>query len=169
MDSNIFKSIGLGDMDPAIIFFILLFLIIILFVLLIIQIVKSSNLKKTYDKFLQGKDGKSLEKQFVSVFSDIDYLKSSNKKNDDNIKVIKKNLLKTYQKMGLVRYDAFRETGGQLSFSLALLDDKDNGFLINSVHSSEGCYTYAKEIIDGESYIDLGEEEQEALNKAMKR
>lgn len=168
MNSSIFKSIGLGSVDPAIIFFILLLLLMVIIVFLVIQSIKLSNLKKTYDKFLQGKDGKSLEKQFVSVFSDIDYLKTSNKKNDDNIKFIKKNLLKTYQKMGLVRYDAFRETGGQLSFSLAILDDKYNGILINSVHSSEGCYTYAKEIIDGESYIDLGEEEQEALDKAMK-
>lgn len=168
MNSNIFNALGLGKIDPAIIFFILLIIIIVLLILTIVQMVKISNLKKKYDSFLLGKDGKSLEKHFTSVFADIDLLKTANKKNSDNIKVIKKNLLKTYQKMGLVRYDAFREMGGQLSFSLALLDDEDNGFLINSVHSSEGCYTYAKEIVEGQSLIDLGEEEQEALEKAMR-
>lgn len=169
MKSNIFKAIGLENIDPAVIFFFLLFIIIVLIVLVVIQMVTTSKLKRQYENFMLGKDGKSLEKHFVSVFSDIDMLKTSNKKNSDYIKVIKKNLLSTYQKMGLVRYDAFRETGGNLSFSLALLDDEDNGFLINSVHSSEGCYTYAKEIVEGQSIIDLGEEEQEALDKAMKR
>lgn len=169
MESNIFKAIGLEKLDPGIIFIILFILLIVLIILVIVQMVKVSNVKKTYDKFLLGKDGKSLEKHFMSVFTDIDFLKTSNKKNSDNIKVIKKNLLKTYQKMGLVRYDAFREMGGQLSFSLALLDDEDNGFIINSVHSSEGCYTYAKEVVEGQSLIELGEEEKEALDKAMGR
>lgn len=57
--------------------------------------------------------------------------------------------------------------GGKLSFALALLDNRNNGFLINAMHSREGCYTYVKEIINGESYINLGEEEKKALNKAI--
>ena len=69
--------------------------------------------------------------------------------------------------MGLVKYDAFHEMGGKLSFSLAMLDEKNNGYIINAMHSREGCYTYIKEIIDGNSVIVLAEEEQEALNQAM--
>lgn len=72
-----------------------------------------------------------------------------------------------YQKMGLVKYDAFNQMGGQLSFSLALLDENNNGFIINSVHSSEGCYSYTKEIKLGQCVIDLGAEEAEALAMAM--
>ena len=69
--------------------------------------------------------------------------------------------------MGLVKYDAFNEMGGKLSFSLAMLDVKNNGFIINAMHTREGCYTYIKEIIDGNSVIVLSGEEQEALNNAM--
>jgi hypothetical protein len=69
--------------------------------------------------------------------------------------------------MGLVKYDAFNQMGGQLSFSLALLDENNNGFIINSVHSSEGCYSYTKEIKLGQCAIDLGAEEAEALSIAM--
>ena len=69
--------------------------------------------------------------------------------------------------MGLVKYDAFRQMGGQLSFSLALLDENHNGFIINSVHSTEGCYSYTKEIKNGECKISLGQEEAEALAIAM--
>ena len=59
--------------------------------------------------------------------------------------------------------------GGKLSFSLCLLDDNDNGFLITSMHTREGCYTYSKEIIKGESYVILAEEEKHALEMAKNR
>ena len=72
-----------------------------------------------------------------------------------------------YQKMGLVKYDAFQEMGGKLSFSLAMLDGRNNGHIINAMHTREGCYTYIKEIIDGNSIIVLSKEEQEALKMAM--
>ena len=67
----------------------------------------------------------------------------------------------------MVKYDAFHEMGGKLSFSLALLDQKNDGFIINAMHSREGCYTYIKEILNGNSIIVLAEEEKEALNLAM--
>ena len=82
-------------------------------------------------------------------------------------KTLFQNMQRTYQKMGLVKYDAFNEMGGKLSFSLAMLDVKNNGFIINAMHTREGCYTYIKEIIDGNSVIVLSGEEQEALNNAM--
>jgi len=72
-----------------------------------------------------------------------------------------------YQKCGIVKYDAFKQMGGKLSFSLALLNRKNDGFVLNSVHSSDGCYTYTKEIKDGKSDISLGEEEQQALALAI--
>lgn len=73
----------------------------------------------------------------------------------------------TYQKVGLVKYDAFNEMGGKLSFSLALLNRKNDGFIINAMHSREGCYTYIKEIINGNSVIMLADEEREALDMAL--
>ena len=74
----------------------------------------------------------------------------------------------TYQKSAIVKYDAF-EMGGKLSFALALLNEEDNGFILNSMHSSsEGCYTYIKEIINGESFIQLSKEEKQALEEAKK-
>ena len=72
----------------------------------------------------------------------------------------------TFQKVGLVKYDAFNEMGGKLSFSLALLNETNDGFVLNAVHSREGCYTYVKEIVGGNSIIVLADEEQEALDMA---
>ena len=66
-----------------------------------------------------------------------------------------------------MKYDAFKEMGGKLSFALAMLDKENNGFVMNAIHSSDGCYTYVKEIVKGESYVVLGEEEKEALRQAV--
>ena len=74
---------------------------------------------------------------------------------------------RNFQRVGIVKYDAFNEMGGKLSFAIAMLDGNNSGWIINAMHSREGCYTYIKEIIKGESYIELAEEEAEALDKAI--
>lgn len=125
------------------------------------------KLKKKYKMFMDGKNAKTLEESIMSRMDQIDYLISSNQKNESDIKAINKNLKSTFQKVGLVKYDAFQEMGGKLSFSLALLNQVNDGFIINAMHSREGCYTYIKEIIDGNSIIALADEEKEALEMAM--
>ena len=125
------------------------------------------KLKKNYRIFMSGKDAKTLEDTLIQRLDQVDSLLESNEENDSNIKVLSKNMQRTYQKMGLIKYDAFHEMGGKLSFSLAMLDMRNNGFIINAMHTREGCYTYIKEIIDGNSVIVLSEEEQEALKRAM--
>ena len=83
------------------------------------------------------------------------------------IRTINNQLVTAYQKIGLVKYDAFKEIGGKLSFVLVLLTAENNGFILNSMHSSkEGCYTYAKEVVNGEAFVILSEEEQQALEEA---
>ena len=72
-----------------------------------------------------------------------------------------------YQKVGIVKYDAFHEMGGELSFALTMLDENNNGWIFNAMHSREGCYTYIKEVVNGESYIELSSEEKECLEKAV--
>ena len=144
---------------------ILVVLILVLIVLLAVQISKTSKLKKRLDKFVLGKDGASLEQDIAGLYEDNKFLKTSADKKD--IRTLYKRMENAYQKMGIVKYDAFNQMGGQLSFSLALLDENNNGFIINSVHSTEGCYSYTKEIKNGESSISLGKEEEEALATAI--
>ncbi|WP_313129947.1 DUF4446 family protein [Anaerocolumna sp.] len=141
---------------------------VILFIMNIILFVKNRNLKKKYRSFMSGSNGKDLEEVILTRFSEIDFLKVENKKIKTKLENISETLLSTYQKIGIVKYDAFKEMGGKLSFSLALLNDNNDGFIINSMHSSrEGCYTYIKEILKGESYVVLAEEEKLALEQAI--
>lgn len=165
--SPFLNQIGLGSMDIGYVLLAMLIIIFLLVILLIVQIVKSNKLKKRLDKFVLGKDGKSLEREINELFEDNKFLKNSAEKNKKDIRTLYRNMESAYQKMGLVKYDAFNQMGGQLSFSLALLDENNNGFIINSVHSTEGCYSYTKEIKQGESSITLGKEEEEALSMAM--
>lgn len=167
MNSELFNYIGLGSIDIGYIFIGMAVLIIILMILIIIQIVNTSKLKKKYMKFMQGKDAKSLEKDIIGLYEDNKFIKAAAEKNKKDIRELYKNMESAFQKVGIVKYDAFQQMGGQLSFSLALLDENDNGFILNSVHSTDGCYSYTKEIKNGQCSITLGEEEKEALDMAM--
>ena len=142
-------------------------LVLNLMILVIVNIVQMKNLKKNYKIFMSGKNAKSLEDIIKTRLTQVDSLLESNEVNEKNISLLFKNMRLAYQKMGLVKNDAFQEMGGKLSFSLAMLDGRNNGYIINAMHTREGCYTYIKEIIDGNSIIVLSQEEQEALKMAM--
>ena len=167
MTSNLLQSIGLGGLDIAYVLIGMLVMIIILLILILIQFSKLNKLQKKYAKFMKGKDAKSLEQEIEGLYDDNDYIKKEAEKNRKDIKDIQKRMEYCYQKLGVVKYDAFSQMGGQLSFCLALLNEKDDGFILNSVQSSEGCYTYTKEVKKGECAITLGEEEKKALDQAM--
>ena len=167
MDSNILEKIGLGELDPAYYIIGLLVICIGLFVYTMIVNKKLNEMQRKYKKFMGGKDGKSLESVIMKRFDQIDDLMANDREMDDRIEKITDNLMTVFQKIGIVKYDAFNEMGGKLSFAIALLDKEDTGFVMNAMHSREGCYLYIKEIIKGESYIMLGEEEKEAVEKAM--
>lgn len=141
-------------------------LVFLLMILTIINIVQMKKLKKRYIVFMDGKNAKSLEEILSKRLDQIDSLIESNSRNQKNIEKIFKTMQFTYQKMGIIKYDAFHEMGGKLSFSIAMLNEKNDGFIINAMHSREGCYTYIKEIIDGNSIIALADEEKEALEMA---
>jgi len=108
-----------------------------------------------------------MEDTILNFFEKIENLEDAEQKMHRDIREIKENLKIAYQKTGLVKYDAFREMSGALSYSLALLDKENNGVLISSMYSREGCYSYAKDIVNGESKINLSEEEAEALKQAV--
>ncbi len=141
--------------------------VFILMILTITNIVQMRKLKKGYKVFMSGKNAKNLEDTLIKRLNQVDALLESNDENKKNIKALFANMQLTYQKMGLIKYDAFNEMGGKLSFSLAMLDKRNNGYIINAMHTREGCYTYIKEIVDGNSIIVLSEEEQKALDRAM--
>jgi len=166
-NSKLFDSLGLGGMDIGIPILILFILLVILIVVAIIAIVKMVRMEKRLNAFLCGKDGMSLEESILSVHEENKYLKSCTDRNKKDIRILYKKAERTISKVGLVKYDAFQQMGGQLSFSLALLDEHNDGFIINSVHGTDGCYSYTKEIQAGCCKLALGKEEEKALLLAV--
>lgn len=161
---NIFDSIGIST-DIAVI---ILFVIVILqFIWIITIISKCNKLTKRLNKFTSGHDVASFEQVLVKRFSEMKQVVKNEKKQNKEIDMVNDKFLTTFCKIGLVKYDAFKEMSGKLSFSLALLTENHDGIILTSMHSREGCFTYCKEVTNEESYYILSEEERLALNVAM--
>lgn len=141
---------------------------LIIGILCIVLMCKVHSLKKKYRSFMSGSTMESMEDEITKRFQEISNLQKETKEVKNRVVRIEDTLKVVYQKVGIVKYDAFSEMGGKLSFVLALLTEENDGFLLNSMHSSrEGCYTYIKEIIKGESFVILSEEEKLALKQAI--
>lgn len=153
--------------DPAIVILSLGVITILLFIMVIICVVQTNRLYRKYDRFMRGKDAESLEDIIVDQIADITELKVQDRTNKDILKSLTRSVRGSYQKFGMVKYNAFTGMGGNLSFAFALLDTNNTGFILNSVHSREGCYLYIKTIERGETDAPLGKEEREALEQAL--
>lgn len=166
MTSAVLSKMGLG-IDVGIFIIIQFVIIIVLIALVSIFIVRDVKLQRRYNKFMQGSSAESLETAIAKLFEDNHKIKKVVNANRGDIRQLYRNMTKTIQKVGIVKYDAYQQMGGMLSFSLALLDEENSGFLLNSVHTSDGCYTYTKQIIEGKCELELGNEERIALEKAI--
>lgn len=144
--------------------------VLILFILVIVLFTKQKKLVKKYESFMKGAEGSSLEDLVTKRFSEIDSMKDTMVQLDQRLKKNEAGLLHTFQKMSLVKYDAFQEMGGNLSFVLVLLTANNDGWIINAMHSSrEGCYIYSKDVVEGECSVPLSEEEKQALEEARSK
>ena len=146
-------------------------IIAVMFIIFLVLHVKQNNritrLMKRYEKFMKGKNAENLAGALEENFQQMDELTIAHQRSELKIEAALQNITSTFHKLGIVKYDAFKEMGGNLSFALCLLDDTNTGFILNTMHGRDSSYSYIKEIIKGEAYSTLGEEEKEALEKAM--
>ena len=140
---------------------------VVTLLLVLLIYLKYRRLYKAYDFFMRGKDAETLENTIIALGDEIRDLKAEDRANKDAIRVLNKNQRSSLQKFGIVRYNAFKEMGGNMSFALAELDYTNSGFIINTVHSREGCYLYIKTVDCGQTEVLLSAEEKEALEKAL--
>ena len=164
MESSIFSGIGI---DPGVIVIVLAILTLISFIASIICFSQYRKLYRRYDMFMRGKDAETLEDTILDLMDEAAFLRSEDRANKDLIESMEEQVKAGYQKTGIVKYNAFKGMGGNLSFVIALLDDNNTGFVLNSVHSREGCYLYMKDVVEGKTEVLLGSEEKEALERAL--
>ena len=159
--------LNLCPFDPAYIIMGLVILVVLLLILAIITMTKLRRLDRKYDYFMRGKDAETLEDIIMDEIDELRDLRAEDRSNKDSIRTLNRNFRASFQKYGIVKYNAFKGMGGNLSFALAVLDYTNSGFVMNCVHSREGCYLYIKEVDMGQTDIVLGNEEHEALEQAL--
>ena len=125
--------------------------------------------KKRISFFFQGKKAKDLEEVISEILKKIRSDEKEIKEILEKISELDEVALRAVQKIGIIRFNPFKDTGGNQSFSLAILDRKDDGVVISSYHSKDGTRVYAKPIRNGESNFPLSKEEELAIKQAIEK
>lgn len=143
-------------------------IMILLVIGFIVLFTKFSSLSKKYKNFMEKLgNGKSLEEDLENYMYRVNKVEKQNAEIYNQIENIDNHLMKCIQKVGIIRYNAFRDVGSDLSFALALLDEDNNGIVLNGIYAREMSNIYAKPIENGESTYVVSEEEAQAIQKAM--
>lgn len=145
----------------------LAFLAIIFFFILNFRLGK---MIKKYNFFMQSLGDKDVEQLMTYYLNEMEKLKNTVHGNmNERIKEIEAKLPYCVQNVGIVNYNAFENVGNEMSFSIAALNDRQNGYILTGIYSREHSYVYTKEIRNGKPQKELSKEEVEALNRAMNK
>jgi hypothetical protein len=144
---------------------------IVVFVVAIIWLIVLSGLMVRIYLYFNRLTGTVKKGNLLQILDRVIELERVNSKSVDNLKKevlrIDENNLSDIQKVSIVRFNPFKELGGDHSFVVVMLDGRDNGFMITSLHTREKTRVYLKEIISGNAKLDLSQEENKALTKAQ--
>lgn len=143
---------------------------IVLLIVFITSIMSANKTKKTY-KTLMRKMGKAgnLEDMLFEMMEKVKSIEDENQEIKLDFKNLSKEINKCIKKVGIVRYSAFKDVGSDLSFALALLDEFNNGVILNGIYSVENSNIYAKPVENGVTKYTLSEEEEKALDIALQK
>lgn len=145
-------------------------MMIFVFIMIVMVLVLSSKITKLtqiYKKYMTGANGKSLADRFEENFGKMDDIRGDLTEHEARIVRLESDKNAGFCKFAIRKYDAFIGMAGKLSFSVCLLDDANDGFILTSVHNAEGSYTYIKEVIKGKSFNQLSGDEAKVLAEAM--
>lgn len=144
--------------------------IIFIALLIFIQInIKLSRMLKKYNELMRGVEGRNLENVLFDHVKRVDEAMVKVDGIQDQCRRIADVQEYCIQRVGMIRFNAFEDTGSDLSFSIALLDAKDDGIIISSLFGRDESRTYGKPVQNGKSSYPLTNEEQEALQIARRK
>jgi hypothetical protein len=118
-------------------------------------------------RLVRDMEGKSLDEVVQDLLGNMEFLAGRIGRLEVGVEGLSRRLGRTVQHMGIVRYNAEEEIGGEVSFALALLDGDHSGLLLTSVHTLSDCRLYARTVEQGRCAHELTEEEAEALALAL--
>ncbi|WP_422485756.1 DUF4446 family protein [Gudongella sp. DL1XJH-153] len=140
---------------------------LVVLILYIAQIREYRKHKERYDSLTRGLSGANIEDLFIRINSELSSINRDINLIEDNIETIETKVTFTIQKMGFVRYNAFADTGSELSFSIALMDAYNNGFVLTSIYGREQAVMFGKPIQNANCNVPLSPEEMTAINRAL--
>lgn len=140
---------------------------LILLLLYIIAEIRITSVKKRYNELVRGVKGLNVEELLIKTGEELYDIRIDMNIIEQSIENLETKLSFAIQKVGFVRYNAFGELGSDLSFSVALLDKFNNGFVLTSIFGRESTTSYAKPIKFGKSVYPLSVEEIQAIDRAM--
>ena len=140
----------------------------ILFIGFFIMLARLHSINKSYKTFLKKLgNGENIEEDLENYMYRVERVEKQNAEIRNLIDAIDTNMDSCIQKIGIVRYNAFKDTGSDLSFALAMLDEKNNGVVLIVIYSREMYNIYEKPVENGKYKYKISEEEQEAIQKAI--
>lgn len=144
------------------------FILMVLFGVITFIIGKAyKQLNTRYVEFMSKLgEGDKVEKILSEYLRIVDENSQRIKKQEEKINRLEANLKKCVQKVGLIRYNAYGDTGSDLSFTMALMDAEDNGVVLNGLYSRESSSIFAKALAKGETKYNLSAEEIQAIDIA---
>jgi hypothetical protein len=153
----------------GIIYLVLAALVLLLLVTVAVLLFRVSSLKKRYERLMLRDDGVDLEGLINSYKIVAEDLTQRSEKLEQVTDQITKEMEQHIQNVALVRYSAFEQGGGELSFSAALLDKKGDGVIFTSIFGRDEARFYGKPVKGGKSEYSLSEEERQAIKDAMRK
>ena len=142
-------------------------LVIIMYIMILNLFLSLRHMKKRYKKMMTGVESGNLERMLIGHIDEVKRVKEQNTALEVENQKLDNLLQQALTRIGMVRYRAFEDMGGDLSYAVAMLDAHNNGVILSSVFGREGSQAYAKPIENGSSSYTLTEEEQQALREAM--
>lgn len=148
---------------------IILIINLMLLILYVLNNIKLKKLRKNYSEFMtklgKGDNINDLLKEYVCK---VDKIADENKEIERYCQKLEKDSKNNLNKFGLVRYNAYKDTGSDLSFALAIVNDNNCGIVLNGIYARDTSNIYAKPIENGKCKYALSKEEEEALEKVIK-
>lgn len=127
-----------------------------------------TKMNRQIEAFLTNSNAKDLRESILTYIQKVEALNKEIQKTEDRVKYLEGIAKISFQKVGIIRFNPFRNFGGDQSFVIALLDGKNNGFVMSSIFTEQGSRIYSKSVVGGKSRHTLSKEEEEAIKKAIK-
>lgn len=148
---------------------VMIIIIILLFIMIVILFKSVGRVESKYRKLMKGTNSSNLEKMLLEKLDSIQAAKDASDNALEACNKLEIKMKDCIQRVAIMRYKAFENVGSDLSFSIAMLDDNNDGVILTGIYGREESTTYAKPIDKGISRYDLSEEELYVLEEATKK